>query len=103
MQKVVRDGKVAVLFSPTFGAGWWTFNTEIPECLFDPEIVELVERGASFEEIKRAAPQRWPGGYWGGADGLRVQWVKEGESITLEEYDGSESFRFRDSDGWVIA
>lgn len=26
MDKVIKDGKVAVLYSPGFGAGWFTWN-----------------------------------------------------------------------------
>ena len=29
MQKVIRDGKVAVLYSPGYGAGWYTWSVPI--------------------------------------------------------------------------
>lgn len=103
MEKVVRDGKVAVLFSPDFGAGWFTWNENLPECLFNPEIVALVEAEGTVSAIESLANSLWPGGYWGGAKGLQIKWLPEGESFQLEEYDGSESFRFRDSAGWHTA
>ncbi len=34
IQKLSQDGKVAVLYSPGFGAGWYTWNTDAPEILF---------------------------------------------------------------------
>ena len=37
--RVIRDGLVAVVYSPGFGAGWYTWNLESPEILFDPNIV----------------------------------------------------------------
>jgi len=43
MNKLVRDGKVAVLYSPDYGSGWYTWNPNNPELLFDPAIVQLVE------------------------------------------------------------
>jgi hypothetical protein len=44
MNKLIRDGLVAVLYSPGFGAGWYSWNSEHPEILFDPALVELVEQ-----------------------------------------------------------
>lgn len=41
--KVIRDGKVAVVYSPGFGDGWYTWNMDCPELLFDPIIVQCVE------------------------------------------------------------
>jgi hypothetical protein len=34
MEKVIKSGLVAVLISPDFGAGWSTWNSEIPEIIF---------------------------------------------------------------------
>jgi hypothetical protein len=28
MEKVIRDGKVAVLYSPGYGAGWYSWNRD---------------------------------------------------------------------------
>jgi len=44
MQKVIRDGKVAVLISPGFGGGWHTWN-HVDELLFHPVLVNMVENG----------------------------------------------------------
>jgi hypothetical protein len=44
MKKLIRDGKVAVLYSPGFGAGWSTWNQELPELVFNPVIVDFVEK-----------------------------------------------------------
>ena len=44
MDKVVRDGKVAVLISQGFGAGWYSWNSN-EQLLFSPKIVEMVEQG----------------------------------------------------------
>ena len=43
-ERVVRDGRVAVLVSPGFGAGWSTWaDRELRErLLFDPEVVAWV-------------------------------------------------------------
>lgn len=38
-----EQGEVAVLYSPGYGAGWSTWNPH--DCLFTPEIVQLVLEG----------------------------------------------------------
>lgn len=97
MEKVIRDGKVAVLYSSGFGAGWYTWNTDHPECIFDPEIVATVERRAEAKEIERVAEAKYGGEnsyfYAGGADGLTITWIPQGEEFYIHEYDGSESIR----------
>lgn len=45
MKKVIRNGKVAVLVSEGFGAGWYSWNREYKELLFHPKLVEMVEQG----------------------------------------------------------
>ncbi len=49
MEKVIRDGKVAILYSPGFGAGWYSWNTDHKELIFHPKLVELVETGREKE------------------------------------------------------
>lgn len=52
MEKVIRDGKVAVLYSPGYGAGWstWCYNDDLVKTLlFHPLIVEKVESGLERE------------------------------------------------------
>lgn len=91
MKKVIRDGKVAVLYSPGYGAGWFTWNVPI-EGLFHPELVEAVERKASSTEIEEIAKRLFgDDNYYGGADQLRIKWIPIGTQFRIEEYDGSES------------
>ena len=94
MDKLIRDGKVAVLVSPGYGAGWYTWNSDRPECLFDPDIVKMV-LGEVEGSISELAEQKWDQGndsfYSGGADDLVVQWLDEGTQFRINEYDGSET------------
>lgn len=89
MDKVIRDGKVAVLVSPGFGAGWYTWNSSCEDMVFDRQLVEAVEKDDYAALISRAN-ELCPDGYFGGADGLAVYWVPEGEAFEITEYDGSE-------------
>ena len=50
MDKYIFNDKVAVLYSPGFGAGWYTWNQEFPELIFSPAIVKLVAE-EKFDEL----------------------------------------------------
>lgn len=42
-EKYIReDGKIAALYSPGFGAGWYSWNTQHEGLVFDAEIVRAV-------------------------------------------------------------
>ena len=108
MNKVIRDGKVAVLVSPEYGAGWSTWAYRVEEdapgfMMFDPTLVDMVERGASAEEIESYVQSKYPDGYYGGAEDLTIQWLPVGTSFRIHEYDGSESVEIRDDITWTIA
>lgn len=101
--KVVRDGKVAVLYSPGFGAGWSTWDsTHAIDIMFDPVIVKYVEDG-KMEELESYMAMRYPGVYLGGMDGLTIAWLKEGTLFRITEYDGSEGIECKEDDGWITA
>lgn len=98
MEKVIRDGKVAVLISRGYGAGWSTWNSEIPELLFHPSLVAIVEAGNQSEitqelciELLNLPPDTYI--YCGGAEDLQVEWVEEGSQFRVDEYDGFESLQ----------
>lgn len=103
MNKVIRDGKVAVLVSPGFGAGWSTWNTEHPECVFDPAVVEWVENGKVGPVPKLAELRGWDYMYEGGAGDLIIYWLPEGSRFRIDEYDGSESLVLESEEEWMTA
>ena len=108
MNKVIRDGKVAVLVSPGFGAGWSTWAYRVEEdapgfMMFDPTLVDMIERGALAEEIETYVTSMHPGTYCGAADDLTIQWLPVGTAFRIHEYDGAESVEIRDDMNWTIA
>ena len=108
MDKVIRDGKVAVLVSPGFGAGWstWAYSGEEDNrdfMLFDSTLVTMVERGDSVEAIEAYVTAKHPDTYCGGAGDLKVQWLPVGTAFRIHEYDGAESVEIRDDIDWIIA
>lgn len=42
MKKLIRDGKVAVLVSPGFGAGWSTWNGDDEDAIFNKRLALAV-------------------------------------------------------------
>jgi hypothetical protein len=104
LNKVIRDGMVAVLYSPGFGAGWYTWNSmrgddedHALNLIYDPILVELVEQRNKdnfwkfTEKIEKRAKEILPDGYFGGAEDLAIVWLPKGSQFMIDEYDGSES------------
>ena len=102
MQKKTVDGLVAVLYSPDFGAGWYTWHN-IAELLFDPKVVDMVMEKTSAETIELYCKTVYGDHYYGGASELEVAWVPPGTEFVIEDYDGNESITFKDKVNWVTA
>jgi hypothetical protein len=105
MDKVIRDGKVAVLVSRGYGAGWSTWTDEIETYLFHPKLVQMVEE-ERHSEITTEWMEQELGldvSYTGGTDGLEIQWVPVGTKFVIDEYDGHESLRTIDDFYWNVA
>ena len=126
VDKVVRDGKVAVLISPGFGSGWTTWNSDhrdVEQMLFDPDIVNAVlefmakedtdwrvkygSRRSLVMKIKKIALAKYGhehddyGYYENGLRDVEVVWVEKGQKFIINEYDGAESIRFCDEIKWI--
>ena len=102
VNKLVRDGKVAVIYSPEFGGGWSTWNPKHPGILFDPAIVEFVEKGQD-EELEVYVTLKYPGIYDGGIVGLKIEWIPEGTFFRVNEYDGAETIEIQNRVKWIQA
>lgn len=102
MQKVIRDGKVAVLYSPGYGAGWSTWSVPV-EGIFHPELVEAVERNATADLIEGIARRLFGDGYYGGASQLKIEWIDEGTLFNIVECNGFESIEYAENQQWIIA
>lgn len=101
MEKVIREGKVGVLVSPGFGAGFYTWGYPT-EAIFDPTLIELVQN-EKWQEAVDYCESTWPDGYPGGVSDLRVAWVPEGTKFQITEYDGAESLELLDDIDWITA
>ena len=101
MDRVIRDGRVAVLYSPGYGAGWYTSHY-IEALIFDPSIVLWLEND-EYDKIKHYVTLKYPDAYLGGLDDLTVKWLQEGTLFKIDEYDGNESVSVREEEQWFIA
>jgi hypothetical protein len=101
--KLIRNGKVAVLISEGYGAGWSSWNDEYPDMIFDPEIAQMVEDGKTYKEIDEVATKKYPKAYLGGSGGLVVKWLPIGTQFIVEEYDGYESLLVNSETEWRTA
>lgn len=111
-KEIIRDGRVAILFSPGFGAGWYTWHG-VDALLRDPEVVHLVEcRHKAPEEerdyytekiIEHCENTYGTDYYYGGADDLEIEWIELGDKFRITEYDGSEGIEYLTESRWMEA
>ena len=97
--EVIRDEKLAVLVSPGYGAGWSSWNTDHPDCLFNPTIVQWVLNGKNGD-VPEVCGEDF---YYGGARDLVVHWVPVGTKFKIDEYDGNESILYEQDIQWMVA
>ena len=112
MNRYEKDGNVAVLISPGYGAGWstWADEDEQHLLLFDPAIVEIVlehqadyDRSIMEKKIENIFSLKSYSSYMGGIRDLEVVWVPKGTAFQIREYDGSESIVLKENDDWFVA
>ena len=91
MKKFIKDGKVGVVISLGYGAGWssWSYDYREELCM-DSNIVEAVLNG-ELEKARDYVEETYPDAYTGGYSQLVVKWVPEGMSFEINEFDGHET------------
>jgi hypothetical protein len=99
--KLIRDNKVAVLVSPGYGAGWYSWH-HIEELIYDPSIVEWLEKG-ELDKISTFVELKYPDQYFGGLEDLVIEWVPVGARFRINEYDGAESLVLESKERWLTA
>jgi hypothetical protein len=89
-----EEGRVAVMISPGFGAGWssWGVLEQQEAMLFDSRLVDYV-LSQGTEGLGDYAESLGYTGYIGGASDVEVIWLESGTRFLIDEYDGSESIR----------
>lgn len=100
MSKLTRDGKVAVIVSPGYGAGWSTWNGDYPGIDTNAELAQCILEGGDRHAV---AGRLFPDAYRGGLDKAVVEWLPEGTQYIIDEYDGSESIQTAHETRWRTA
>ena len=94
VEKLQRDGTVAILVSPGYGAGWstWAGDEHKEFLIFGHGLVEMALRSATSEEVEDYLKEALPGEgiYMGGWHDIKVVWLPEGTPFRIEEHDGNE-------------
>lgn len=103
MEKLVKDGNVAVLISPGYGAGWSTWMYEYPDCLFDGVLAQMLLDHVDHQEVVEYCEKKYPDSYLGGLDDLEVYWLPVGTHFRVNEYDGAESVEVLGEVDWNVA
>lgn len=107
MEKIIRDGKVAVLYSPGYGAGWYSWNNR-EQLLYHPTLVTMVENGEQHkitEDLVKELLGEDEKSYVCvlGALDLEIAWISQGTQFEIEEYDGYESVRIIENSCFLVA
>jgi hypothetical protein len=107
MDKVIKDGWVAVILSCDYGGGWYSWHS-IENLLYDPKIVGVLEdntisKFAAWELIKSYVNGLYPEEIISGEERLAVVWVPVGSKFRVAEYDGKEHIVLPSEEKWITA
>ena len=109
MEKVIKDGEVAIVYSPRYGAGWstWASEEQRETLIFHPAIVNMVlnkkQEEITKEWMAKNLGEEYKDVYLGGAYDLCVEWVPLGTVFRIAEYDGWESVKIYSVDDYFVA
>ena len=104
MEKIIKEGKVGVIIHEGWGSGWSTDKGMPKSSLFDPTLIQMLEKQSTQKQIEEYALSTYGKKSWGGWSGhnLVILWVEEGREFLITEYDGMESIFFKDSAPWIF-
>ena len=98
MEKLVRNGLVAVAVSYEYGGGWSTWNSVNP---LDKRFNALFDEGKHIEAAKLC--EALDLGHSGGAATVELVWLEPGTEFRITEYDGWESLELASQTRWLRA
>jgi hypothetical protein len=114
VDKVIKDGYVAVIMSYGYGSGWSSWHTgdedEYERMLFDPALVNLIGKRETAhgsdaledadKKIELYCRLAYPDVFY--PERLDVAWVPEGTKFLIYEHDGDE-FMLSEEDLDIVA
>ena len=103
IEKLIRDGKVAVIIHPDYGSGWSSNAFEDAEMLlFDKEIALAIIHG-DFDLAEQINSTKYPDHHFWDFKELKVVWIPVGEEFRIREYDGLESVQLKKHEFYYTA
>ena len=109
-ERLLFEGRVAVLISPGYGSGWstWAKKTNREAMLFDAQIADVMldhtlTREQRLAQARTLAELKYPGEYLGGLDALEVALIDPGARFVINEVDGYESITLAKDIEWIQA
>lgn len=104
MEKLVRDGKVAVIIGSGYGENWSTYATgkSNEEAVFCPRLA-LAVLGESGETVDEVSRELFPNLREFSTPRLQVEWVPVGVKFFIIEEDGKETLWREDEISWTTA
>lgn len=104
MEKLIRDGTVAVITGSGYGEQWGTYATAIAmeEAIFCPRLV-LAVLGESGEDVGVVSRELFPDLREFSVPRLEVVWVPVGVRFFITEEDGKETLWRKDEISWITA
>jgi len=102
VQKYIKDNKVAVIISPCYGGGWYSWNQGITDILFDCQLVQCILENdeKNFLSILK---EKYPSIFNTGFEELSIEWVELDKSFHIHEYDGYETIMYKEDYEWIKA
>ncbi len=105
MNKVIKNGLVAVVLSKSYKSGWFTIHRTI-ELLYDPYVVNFIEKNPDFSESLEAAYELEEyldaaygyRDYYGDVTDLKIKWVAENLSFIVKDIYGWETLIITDGE-----
>ncbi len=91
-----------IILSPRLGSGWYSLNKNYPDCLTNPELIDMIERGVDPKLIEQKAILFYPKGSWF-AENLIVEDIDTGCCFRIVEFDGAESIDYSKYNDWIVA
>jgi len=95
VERYVRDGKIGVIISPSYGAGWssWAEAEHHEFLLMDKTLVQMALDKAPVADVEKYIRDKADGTYTGGWKEITVEWLDPDTAFEIQEYDGFESIR----------
>ena len=91
-----------VVYSPGYGAGWSTWNSEYAkELATNKEIVKMVEEGTISEEKVAGILGVDLDECYLSTSGLEIEEIPDGSRFRIVEYDGNEKVEVDDDSYWM--